>query len=64
MAREWRTCAREAVSNERWRDIVRILKWSNKVYFIGLDLVNQDFDLPLLPTVSDGQAREIKTSWD
>jgi hypothetical protein len=23
-------------------------------------LINQDFDLPLLPTVSDGQAREIK----
>jgi len=33
------------------------------MFFIGLDLVNQDFDLPLLPTVSDGQAREIKTSW-
>jgi hypothetical protein len=29
----------------------------------GVDLVNQEFDLPLLPTVSDGQAREIKTSW-
>jgi len=29
----------------------------------AFDLVNQDFDLPLLPTVSDRQAREIKISW-
>jgi len=36
MARECLAWAREAASNERWRDIVRILKWSKREYFIGL----------------------------
>jgi len=35
MARECLDCAREAVSKERWRDIVRILKWSKREYFMG-----------------------------